>query len=169
LAVAGLVAACFQPLYGDRPLSGGATLRGALSAVDIDQIPAPRGTPDARIAVQLRNALRFDMTGGEGGIAPTHRLSVKMTTSKSALIVDIATGRTEDEVTGIDVNYTLTELATGRIVVNATNFARVSSDIPGQEQRFARLRAQRDAEDRAATVVAEQIRARLSSYFVAGT
>jgi LPS-assembly lipoprotein len=37
------------------------------------------------------------------------------------------------------------------------------------QQRFAHQRAQRDAEDRAAKVIAEQIRSRLASYFVAGT
>ncbi len=169
MASAGLSAGCFQPLYGQAPLSSGLTLQNALSAVDVQHIDAPRGSEDARIAVELRNALLFDLTGGEGGIAPTHRLNIKMKTSRSALIVDPQTGRTEAEVTGIDVKYILTELATGRPVVNATAFARVGSDIPGQQQRFARWRAQRDAEDRAAKVIADQIRARLASYLVAGT
>ena len=163
------MAACFQPLYGQPPLSGGPTLDSALAAVDVQQIDAPRGSPDARIAVELRNALLFDLTGGQGSIAPTHRLAIKMTTSRSAIIVDPQTGRTEAEVTGVDVKYILTELATGRPVVNATAFARVSSDIPGQQQRFARSRAQRDAEDRAAKVIADQIRTRVASYLVAGT
>jgi LPS-assembly lipoprotein len=166
---AGLLAACFQPLYRQPPLSGAPTLGNALAAVDVQQIDAARGSGNARIAVELRNALLFDLTGGAGGIAPTHRLVIQMTTSRSALIVDPQTGRTEAEVTGIDVKYTLTELATGRPVVNATAFARVSSDIPGQQQRFARSRAQRDAEDRAAKVLADQIRSRLASYLVAGT
>ncbi|TMJ31006.1 MAG: hypothetical protein E6G88_06165, partial [Alphaproteobacteria bacterium] len=61
------------------------------------------------------------------------------------------------------------ELATGRPVVNATAFARVSSDVPGQQQRFASSRARRDAEDRAAKVIADQIRSRLASYLIAGT
>jgi LPS-assembly lipoprotein len=165
----GLLAACFQPLYGQQPLSGTPTLGNALAAIDVQQIDASRGSIDARIAVELRNALLFDLTGGESSIAPTHRLYVRMTTSRSAIIVDPQTGRTEAEVSGIDVKYTLTELATGRPVINATAFARVSSDIPGQQQRFARSRAQRDAEDRAAKVIADQIRARLASYLVAGT
>jgi len=165
----GLLAACFQPLYGQPPLSGAPTLGHALAAIDVQQIDAARGSLDARIAIELRNALLFDLTGGEGSIAPTHRLHVRMATSRSAIIVDPQTGRTEAEVTGIDVKYTLTELATGRPVINATAFARVSSDIPGQQQRFARSRAQRDAEDRAAKVIADQIRARLASYLVAGT
>ena len=48
-------------------------------------------------------------------------------------------------------------------------FARVSYDIPGQEQRFARLRGLRDAENRAAKVIADNVRTRLASYFAAGT
>ena len=166
---AAMLAACFQPLYGQPPLSGAPNLDNALAAVDVQQIDTPHGAPEARIAVELRNALLFNLTGGEGSIAPTHRLNIKMTTSRSALIVDPNTGRTEAEVTGIDVKYTLTELATGRPVVNATAFARVSSDIPGQQQRFARSRAQRDAESRAAKVVADQIRTRVASYLIAGT
>lgn len=170
IAVAGLAAACFQPLYGDRSVSmNGSDLRARLASIEVAQVPASQGTPEARVAVELRNALLFDLTGGEGSIAPTHRLSISMRTSKSALIVDVATGRTEAEITGIDVNYSLTELATGKVVVNGTTFSRVGSDVPGEQQRFAHARAQRDAEDRAAKVVAEQIRNRLTSYMVART
>jgi LPS-assembly lipoprotein len=53
--------------------------------------------------------------------------------------------------------------------VTGQTFARVSYDIPGQEQRFARIRGLRDAENRATKVVADNIRNRLASYFVAGT
>ena len=41
--------------------------------------------------------------------------------------------------------------------------------LPGQEQRFARVRGLRDAELRAAKVIADNIRSRLASYFIAGT
>ena len=63
----------------------------------------------------------------------------------------------------------MTDIATNKPVVNGQAFARVSYDIPGTEQRFARVRALRDAENRAASVIAEQIKSRLASYFVAGT
>ena len=92
-----------------------------------------------------------------------------MKLSKTAIIVDIATGRTEAEVVGINASYTLTEIGTKKVVVNSQTFSRVSSDVPGLQQRFAHQRAQRDAEDRASKVIAEQIRSRLASYFVAGT
>jgi LPS-assembly lipoprotein len=169
IGLAALLAACFQPLYAERPQTGAPSVRYALAAVDVEQIDLPRGTPESRIAVELRNALLFALTGGGGSVAPSHRLKITMAVTKSALIVDVRTGRTQDEVTGIDVTYTLIELATKRVVVNATGFARVSTDIPGEQQRFALWRAHRDAEDRAAKVVAEQITSRLASYFVAGT
>src|SRR3989442_3761522 len=78
LGSAGLLAVCFEPLYGQPPLSGAPTLGNALAAVDVQQVDAARGSNDARIAVELRNALLFDLTGGEGSIAPTHRLNIKM-------------------------------------------------------------------------------------------
>jgi LPS-assembly lipoprotein len=63
----------------------------------------------------------------------------------------------------------LTEIATNKIVLNATTFARASFDIPGSAQRFAQQRAWRNAEDRAVAQIAQNIRNRLASFFVAGT
>jgi LPS-assembly lipoprotein len=170
---AALTAACFQPLYGERSPDGPGSLapniRGALAAVEVDQISAANGTPEARIAVELRNDVIFELTGGAGAATPAYRLAIKMALSKTAIIVDIATGRTESEIVGIDVSYTVTEIGTRKVVVNSTTFARVGSDVPGQQQRFARNRAQRDAENRATKVIAEHIRSRLASHFAAGT
>jgi LPS-assembly lipoprotein len=45
----------------------------------------------------------------------------------------------------------------------------VSYERPGQAQRFARARGLRDAENRAAKLIADNIKARLASFFVAGT
>jgi len=173
LAAAAMTAGCFQPLYGENAAFGpGAVksnVRDAFATVDIDQVAAPNGTPEARIAVELRNDLIWELTGGAGAGTPAYRLGIRMKLSKAATIVDIQTGRTEAEVIGIDVSYTLTEIGTKKVVVNSQTFARVSSDVPGLQQRFAHQRAQRDAEDRASKVIAEQIRTRLASYFVAGT
>jgi len=171
-AAAALTAGCFQPLYGEHATVAGAiapNVRDAFATVEVDQISAPNGTPEARIAVEMRNDIIFQLTGGNGPGTPAYRLAVKMKLSKAAMIIDIATGRTEAEIVGIDVYYTLTEVGTKKVVVNSQTFARVSSDVPGLQQRFAHQRAQRDAEDRAAKVIAEQIRSRLASYFVAGT
>ena len=70
---------------------------------------------------------------------------------------------------GIDAQYNLIEIASNKSVMTGSTFSRVSYDIPGQLQRFARTRAFRDAEDRAAQEIAENIQTRLASFFVAGT
>jgi LPS-assembly lipoprotein len=169
VAMAGLVAGCFQPLYGQRSLSGGPALGEALRGVDVAAINAPNGTPEARLGVEVRNALIFDITGGSGQISPTHRLQIQLSSTRQQVIVDVTTARPDVENYGINATYTLVELATGKPVVTGQTFARVSFDIPGQEQRFARQRGLRDAENRAAKVIADNIKSRLASYFVAGT
>ncbi len=166
---AGCLAGCFQPLYGDRSVTGGPALSEKLATVDVQQIPAPKGTPEARIAVQLRNGLLFAMNGGRGQQAPAYQLAIRITTTRLSTIVDVKSGRPDIENEGIDATYSLTEMATGKVVVTGQAFARASYDIPGTEQRFARIRALRDTEDRTASVIADQIKSRLASYFVAGT
>ena len=169
LAIAALAGGCFQPLYGEQSPTGGPVLRDQLSAVDVLQIQAPKGTDEARIAVEIRNALLYDFTGGGYAAPPTHRLKIAMSSTRAAIIVDVNTSRPDVENYGINATYTLTEIGTDKVVVTGQTFARVSYDIPGQEQRFARLRGLRDAELRAAKVIADNIRSRLASYFIAGT
>jgi LPS-assembly lipoprotein len=169
ISLAGFLTGCFQPLYGDRGPDGSPSLRDALSSVDIQQIAAPKATAEERLAVEIRNALLFDFTGGSAAHSPTHRLKIAISSTRTSVIVDINTSRPDVENYGINANYTLTEIASGKIVVTGQTFARVSSDTPGQQQRFARVRGLRDAESRAAKVISENIRSRLASYFVAGT
>jgi len=169
LAIAAFAGGCFQPLYGERSLTGGPVLRDQLSAVDVLQIEARKGTDEARIAVEIRNALLYDFTGGGYAAPPTHRLKIVMNSTRISIIVDVHTSRPDVENYGLNATYSLTEIGTGKVVVTGETFARVSYDIPGQEQRFARVRGLRDAETRAAKVIADNIRSRLASYFIAGT
>ena len=117
----------------------------------------------------MRNELLFGFTGGSGSNSPTHELTVRLTSRTAKIIVDPISARPELENFGLDASYRLTEVATGKTVVTDTTFARVSYDVPGQQQRFARLRGLRDAETRAAKVIADSIKTRLASYFIAGT
>ena len=169
LAAAGLTAGCFEPLYGKRPSIDSESVHDKLTAVDIPAIPAPQGQPTARLAVELRNDLQFNLNGGTGANAPTHKLIVNLATTRLTVIVDVTSGRPDAAVDSVMASYQLVEIATGKIVVNDSTYAHVDYDIPGSAQRFAKQRAQRDAEDRATAVVAETIRNRLASYFVAGT
>jgi LPS-assembly lipoprotein len=169
VCLGGLAAGCLQPLYGSVSLTNSPPIAPALAGVDVAQIPAPGGSPESRIAVEVRNQLLFNLTGGAEPPPPTHRLAITMTSSRTSVIVDIVSGRPDVEDFGLNATYTLTEIKTGKQVVTGNTFARVSYDIPGQAQRFARARALKDAEDRAAKLIADNIRTRLASYFVAGT
>jgi LPS-assembly lipoprotein len=167
--LAAMTAGCFQPLHATAPVTGGPSVRDALAAVEVAQIEAPKGSPQARIAVEIRDQLLFALTGGSGSASPTHRLVVDITLRTTPITVDITSGRAEVEVAGIDARYRLVNIATGKQALSGTTFARVTSDVPGQQQRFARVRAQRDAEERAARVIADHIRLRLASALVAGS
>ena len=169
MGIAALAGGCFQPLYGEQSPMGGPVLRDQLSAVDIVQIEAPKGSDEARLAVEIRNALLFDFSGGGSPAPPTHRLKIAISSTRASIIVDVHTSRPDIENYGINATYSLTEIATAKVVVTGQTFARVSYDIPGQAQRFARLRGLRDAETRAAKVIADNVRSRLASYFIAGT
>jgi LPS-assembly lipoprotein len=168
LAIAGLTAGCFHPLYGERSLTGTPAIRGAMAQIDIAQIEATPGTALARLAVEVRNELSFGLTGGSGTLPPTHRLRIVLTGSYSSLIVDPSTARAEYEMVSMDAVYKLVEIATGKEVVDGQATARTSYNVPGQQQRFAMLRGQRDAQSRAAKVIAEQIKNRMASYFATG-
>ena len=101
-------------------------------------------------------------------MAPTHRLEIRFSSARSSLMVDINTGLPSSENYGLDAQYNLIEIATNKSVMTGTTFSRVSYDMPGSYQRFARSRAIRDAEDRAAREIADNIQTRLASFFVAG-
>ena len=167
-ALASLTAGCFQPMYAERG-DGAPGLREKLMGVEVPPVDKANASRDARIGVEVRNALAFKLYGQATGMPPTHKLVLRFTTSRSSLMLDPATALPSSENYGIDAQYNLVELATNKSVMTGSTFSRVSYDIPGQMQRFARARAFRDAEDRAAQEIAENIGTRLASYFTAGT
>lgn len=171
LGLGAMNAACFQPLYGSQPLGpAGNSVRDKLAAVEIAQIPAPNGHPESRLAVELRNNLMSEFNNGAEPAAPLYRLQVSgIGSSIQTVIVDVASGRPDTQVSAVNVAYTLTEIATGKIVLSSSTFGRASFDTPGSAQRFAQQRAWLNAEDRAVVMIADNIRNRLASYFVAGT
>ena len=171
-AAGAVVAGCFQPLYGDASFTASSTspsVAAAMATVDVNQIAAANGTPLSRIAVEVRNKLLFNLTGGGAAAPPAYRLNINLTANNLSVIVDINSGRPDTENYALNASYTLQDIKSGKPVFTSQTFARVSYDVPGQAQRFARARGLRDAEDRAAQLIADNIRARLASFFVAGT
>jgi LPS-assembly lipoprotein len=167
-ALAALTAGCFQPMYAEHT-DGTPGLREKLMGVEVPPVDKPKASQDARLQVEIRNALAFKLYGEATGMAPTHRLVLKFNTSRSSLIVDNTTGLPTTENVGIDAEFNLIEIATNKSVMTGSTFSRVSYDIPGSYQRFARARAFRDAEDRAAQEIADKIQTRLASFFYSGS
>jgi LPS-assembly lipoprotein len=167
-ALAALTAGCFQPMYAEHA-DGSPDLREKLMGVDLPPVDKPNGSRDARIGVEIRNALAFKLYGNATGMPPTHKLVLKFNTTRASLIVDPKTQLPSSENYGIDAQFNLVELATNKSVMTGTTFSRVTYDMPGSYQRFARSRAFRDAEDRAAQEIADNIQTRIASFFTAGT
>jgi LPS-assembly lipoprotein len=167
-ALAALTAGCFQPMYAEHA-DGTPALREKLMGVELPPIDKPNGSRDARLGVEIRNALAFKLYGNATGMPPTHRLVIRFTSRVSSLLTDPLTALPTSENYGIDAQFNLIEITTNKSVMTGSTFSRVTYDIPGSYQRFSRARAFRDAEDRACQEIAEHIQTRLASYFYAGT
>src|SRR5499425_436994 len=167
-ALAGLTAGCFQPMYAERA-DGSPALRERLMGVELPPLDKPNASREARIGVEIRNALAFKLYGNATGMPPTHKLVLRFSTTRASLIVDPNTQLPSSENYGIDAQFNLVELATNKSVMTGTTFSRVTYDMPGSYQRYSRSRAFRDAEDRACQEIAENIGTRIASYFSAGT
>jgi LPS-assembly lipoprotein len=158
--LAGMLAGCFQPMYGDRSLTGsnGPNLREAMRDVEIAKI-------DGRVGQEIRNDIIFELSGGEGNpVGAPYRLNLVIATNSYSALVDLQTGLPDNETVAIDISYTLLSIADEKIVLTDKAIARVTIDRT--QQRYARVRALRNAENQAAKLVAEQIRTRVASFFL---
>jgi LPS-assembly lipoprotein len=164
LAAALALGGCLQPMYaqGDGPVvsstgTAGPSALAELAAIDI--LPV-----DGRVGLKIRNDLIFALTGGGTPAPPRYRLdlTVQVITAQVA-IVDPFTSRPQLQTAGVEVAYALVEIGKGIPILSGNAFGRAT--YTRNRQRFASTRAQRDAEDRAAKVTVEQIRAKLMAHF----
>src|ERR1700688_51264 len=107
-ALAALTAGCFQPMYAEHA-DGTPGLREKLMGVEVPPVTdQPNASREARVQVEIRNALAFKLYGNATGLPPTHRLVLKFNTSRSSLMVDVNTGLPTSENYGKKGRYTLT-------------------------------------------------------------
>ena len=86
-ALAALTAGCFQPMYAEHT-DGTPGLREKLMGVDLPPIDKPNASREARVGVEVRNALAFKLYGTATGMPPTHRLVIRFNASKTSLMID---------------------------------------------------------------------------------
>jgi LPS-assembly lipoprotein len=160
IAPALALAACtVQPLYGPSSPSGAAVATG-LTHISITQV-------DTRVAQEVRNRLIFLLYGGAGQpTAPLYNMKLTVTSSESPLGVTPVESAPAYSVT-VAATYEVTALATGDVVLRAT--IRGSATYDRVNQVFANTRAKLNAENRAASEVADDIRTRLAVATAQGT
>lgn len=148
-----LIGACqFQPLYGTAT-SGGA-LQDVMKSVEVPQIPG-------RVGQRVRNELIFGTTGGGYPAEPQYRLSIVIRESVSAILVE-QTGDAQGQQYHLEANFQLVRLTDNSVVLQGHSKSRTAFDK--FEQIYANVRAQIDAENRAARVVADDIKTRLAAF-----
>ncbi len=136
-----------QPLNATKP--GAALTPSRLSGVEVFEV-------SNRVGQQVRNNLIFSLNGGGSPSGATHSLSLAVTANKAAISVQTSTRAPTAAQITVSANYTLRDKATGDIIASGQRHAIASYDRTNQS--FANQRAERDAEDRAANEVAEQLR-----------
>lgn len=153
--MAGFLAGCtVQPLH-----SSGTSTSSPVNDVAIEPV-------DTRLEQQVRNRLIFLLNGGEAEpTAPRYIATLEVTSNTSNLVeAERAAGDVDTTLASTTISGTLslTDTSTGSVNKTFTREARVSYDK--STQLFANSRAEIDAENRAAVLLAEELRNLILAY-----
>jgi LPS-assembly lipoprotein len=152
LALGGCVV---RPLYADMPGTG-TPVSVELSKIAIE--PARD-----RVSQVLRNELIFGFTGGGEPGPPEYALRFFLTQTDAAVAVEVLSEVPAAYLVSLSASFVLSDARTGRTLLTGNSTADASYDF--SSQRFANVRAQQDAQRRAAKTIAQDIRTRLAAYF----
>ena len=144
-----------QPLY--RTVSADSNVAAELRAIKIEPIPE-------RLGHYLGNELIFALNGSGSSGPYKYRLVLNVRERVQTPLIDTVNGRATAATVMSDVDYKLYPINGGDSIVSGTVFAIATYDRTSQ--RFANLRAARNAEIRDAKSNAEQIRAQIADKFV---
>ena len=152
------LSACFRPLYG--PTASGAPMADVLASIEVE--PAViAAVGQERLGHYLRSELVYDLNGSGQPQPKRYRLTLNASESAVTPLISSTTGRAESATINGTVVYTLSTfdgskvLTTGRAVGAAT--------YDRNPQRYANIRAAREAEIRLGKLLAEQIKIRIAS------
>lgn len=148
------LAGCLQPLYGS--LASGGDVASKLQQIKI----APIGD---RIGHYLENELIFGLNGTGAPVDPRYLLTITLAESVQSPLIDTVTGYPTSGTVVVTATYKLTPSAGGDPITNGKATTIASYDR--NSQRFANIRASRDAEIRDARLLADQIRTNIAAAF----
>lgn len=156
LGLAALAGGCFQPLYSEYTSSTvGGSVKNALRSIEFPEIKGLMGH-------YLRNELVFEFDGGnEPDATKTLRFEANIAESVEVVTVDYYSGRADSAVLVATTTWKVTRIGSGEIVSSGTNSVR--EPYERSSQRFATVRAARDAQVRAAKNLAGLIRGQIAA------
>jgi LPS-assembly lipoprotein len=158
VASVALAACTVQPLYA--PTAAGTSVIASLGDIYIEPV-------GDRLGQEVRNKLIFDLTGGSGQPdGARYRMRLVVASSESALGVTPIETAPAYAIT-VAATYEVRSVADDKIVLRSTS--RQSASYDRVNQIYANTRAKLDAENRAATLVADDIRLRLAAAAARGT
>ena len=125
-----------------------------MASVEVEPIPG-------RVGQKIRNELIFSNTGGGEAAPSKYKLDITIRESVTQELVKI-TGEATGQVYQVDATFKLKSVADGKVVLEGEALSRAAYDR--YEQIFSNVRAQYDAQNRAARTSAESIKTRLAAY-----
>lgn len=158
LALAAALGGCgsgggFHPLYASSSF-GGPDVSRKLATVEVTTIPS-------RVGQRIRNELLFQVDGGD--TPPKHEYQLDIVIQEvftSSLVA--SNGQAAEQIYQLDANFKLTRLSDKKVVLQGTSFGRAG--LEHFTSVYSNVRAQMEAQNRAASTVAADLRARLSAF-----
>jgi len=152
-----LLTACgnggFRPLHGSAAV-GGANATEKLAQVEVGKIPG-------RVGQRVRNELIFQTTGGGHAVPHTHRLDIAVQEAVTSTLVR-QDGDASSQVYNLTANFKLTRLSDNSVELEGTSYSKVGFNR--FTSIYSNVRARRNAEDRAAIVIGDDVKSRIAAF-----
>ncbi len=149
-----LVSACsFRPLYGNT--EGNQELQQVLSSIEVVEIPG-------RVGQKVRNELIFKFTGGGHPSGSNYRLVIAVRESATSQLVR-RDGDSRGQFYKLAADFQLYSASDPKNPL-LKGISHAQASFKDDESVYANVRSRRDAEDRAAKTVAEDLQVRISAF-----
>ena len=148
---------CLQPVNGVR--LGNESVSGQLSQVSVQRV-------DGYLGHVVKSELDYLLTNGAPAKDSRFALKMKLLEGVGSSLVDAVTGRPQIVTLQLTATYELYDTKLKKIRGSGTTV--VSASYDRSSQRFATLRAQRDAEERVGKALAERMKIIIVSILAQG-
>ncbi len=151
LVSAGCDGTGFRPMYAAS--ADGSSLASRLDRVHITAIPG-------RVGQIIRNELKFQIHRGGDGLPPAYRLDIALREKEVSTLVN-REGETLSRTYTVTASFQLIDIKTNKSMMKGESYGQGTYDR--FESIFSNVRSQIDAKQRAAKVVAQDIKSRLEA------